>query len=339
MADLPDAEWYVDVPADATPGANPVELLPAAAWHGWWHTQAEGDHPLIQLARRQGFVVTTRQLRTAGWLDHDLRREMRRGSWWVPGRGVASPVVIDGDDFVAIRRRHAIRSSAAALAQSDHIVSGVSGAILHGLPTMSVPKVPELMSMRPDWLGRRVASHVRHSAIDRSEVSSWFGTPVTTIARTVVDLGRHDRRTALMAADAALREARVCGADLTRALVTARGWPGVRQAREIVSLADGAAESPLESIVRLALHDDGFPPPKLQRVIAGYRVDFLWPEHRLILEADGREKYSGAALWDEKRRELALQRLGYRVERIIWSDVISGWPAMSSRLWRLIRSR
>ena len=208
---------------------------------------------------------------------------------------------------------------------------------MQGLPTMGIPAVPELTSLSDDWLGRRVASHLRHAGISAKDLGSWFGVPVTSVARTIVDLGRHDARSAIMAVDAALRERRTTRPELNAALLRARGWPGVRRAREIVALADADAESPLESVVRLALHDDGFPAPRLQRVVAGYRVDFLWPEHRLILEADGRGKYVGDALWEEKKREIALRRAGYEVERVLWSDVVREWAAMSRRLWALIR--
>jgi very-short-patch-repair endonuclease len=338
VTDLPDPDWNLDnVLAQAAPGVSRAELLPIAAWRSAWESWPCGTDPLRRLAGKQGFAVTTAQLRAAGCLEHDLRREVRRGNWWVPARGTASPVVIDGDDFLAVRRRHAITSAAAVLVRPDHVASAASAAIMHGLPTMRVPELPVLTSESPDWLGRRATNHLRHSGITEAEIGTWFGAPVTTIARTIVDLARHDRRSAIMAVDAALRERCVTRPELDAALASARGWPGVRQAREIVAIADGDAESPLESIVRLALHDDGFPPPKLPRVGAGYRVAWLWPHERLILEADGRTKYTGDELWAEKRREIALGRAGYKVERIVWSDVTAEWDAMRRRLWNLIR--
>jgi very-short-patch-repair endonuclease len=347
VTDLPDAQWYLDnVRANATPGIDRPQdgdVLPVAAWQSWWCDQVSDETPLLRLACRQGFVVATAQLRDEDWADHDLRREVRRGTWWVPARGTASPVVIGGQDHLAQRRRHALRSTAAALVRPGHLISGKSAAILRGLPTMAVPRLPELTSPDDDWLGHRATNHLRHAGIAAVDRDRWFGAPVTAVPRTLVDLARHDRRSAIMAADAALREELTTKRELEAALSRARGWPGVRQAREIAALADGDAESPLESIVRLALHDDGFPSPKLQRIVAGYRVDFLWPEYRLILEADGRVKYSDDAwsqrdpLWNEKRRETALRRAGFEVERILWSDVFDGWDVMRQRLWRLIR--
>jgi very-short-patch-repair endonuclease len=156
----------------------------------------------------------------------------------------------------------------------------------------------------------------------------WHGIWVTTVARTLVDLARHDRFDAIMAADAALREGLTSPAAIDAALALACGWPGVRRARRVLALASPLAESPLESVTRLVLHDAGFPPPQLQVRIPGtpYRVDMLWPAQRLILECDGMEKYTVAELRREKRRELALRALGYRVERVGWAEIRDGWP-------------
>ena len=68
------------------------------------------------------------------------------------------------------------------------------------------------------------------------------------------------------------------------------------------------------------------PSPELQREIrtrAGtFRVDFCWPDVRVIGEADGRVKYSDAdTLWREKLRQEHLERAGYRVVRWTWHDI------------------
>jgi very-short-patch-repair endonuclease len=47
----------------------------------------------------------------------------------------------------------------------------------------------------------------------------------------------------------------------------------------------------------------------------------LWRAARVVLEADGKVKYTGRELWREKLRQERLERLGYRVVRALWSDV------------------
>jgi very-short-patch-repair endonuclease len=54
------------------------------------------------------------------------------------------------------------------------------------------------------------------------------------------------------------------------------------------------------------------------------RVDFLVDGANVVVEFDGKVKYAAgdpAVLWDEKRREDRLRRLGYVVVRITWADL------------------
>jgi len=52
------------------------------------------------------------------------------------------------------------------------------------------------------------------------------------------------------------------------------------------------------------------------------RVDLLFRSSRTVVERMGGSKYSGSELWREKRRQERLERLGYRVVRVLWDDVI-----------------
>lgn len=132
-------------------------------------------------------------------------------------------------------------------------------------------------------LGTRAARYTFSGDLSEKEITRWFGVPVTTVARTLVDLARHDRRDGLMAADAALRARLTVPAQIAHVVDRAAGWPGIPQARDVLALADPLSESALESLTRLILHDDGFLAPRLQRWIGEYRVDFCWPEQRLVV--------------------------------------------------------
>jgi very-short-patch-repair endonuclease len=336
VSGAPDPDWYLDnVLVYAEPGRSRLaEPGPAARWQDWWQQQAAGlDGP----AAEQGFVLATAQLPLAGATRQTAQIAVRRGRWSAAGYGAIAPVDIrDAQSHVVARRQHALACAAAVLRRPDHVVSGRSAAILHGLPTYTIPPRPELTAPSRG-LGRRGPAQVYGASLTAEQVTRWFGVPVIGTARSLVDLGRHDRRDAIMAVDAALREALVGQVEVADQLARARGWPGVRQAREVLALASPLAESPLESLARLVLHDDGFPAPRLQVQILGtpYRVDLLWPEARLILEIDGLEKYSAdeyrREYRREKRREQRLRKLGYRIERITWDDIVQRWP--ETRAW------
>jgi hypothetical protein len=260
------------------------------------------------------------------------------------GRGciaVIASEVLDDDTHQSRRRDHVLRAAAAVRKRRGHHIAGASAAILRGLPVMSVPSVPELISSPGATFGRLPAARVRQAQLAPADACDWFGAPVTAPARTIVDLARADARSGLMAADAALHEALIDQAQLNEVTARAVRLAGIRRAREVLALGDALIESPLESLTHLALHDSGFPPPKLQRWIntsggKRYRVDFLWPEYRLIVEADGRGKNSEAERWREKKRDIALERAGYRVVRVTWADVVHNWPAVERWLRELM---
>jgi very-short-patch-repair endonuclease len=348
MENAPDADdWYFDHVIDQrVDGAGRVVSGPLATWDLWWRDQArtlEREWPgLVATATRQGFALTTRQLAELGVPRHVARRLVARGIWSCPQRGCVGVVTIadEGNPWVVARRRHALDCAAAALLNPDHMVGEQSAAVLHGLPTMRVPDHVVLTAPAPR-VSRRARSRI--AGLAPLECTTWWGVPVTTVARTVVDLARLDRRNGLMAADAALHEEVVRKDQIDAALGRAAGWPGIRQARALLELASPKPESALESLVRLALHDSGFPAPELQVTIrtsgrTSYRVDIVWMAQKLIIEADGSVKYRAATRdqddpgWAEKKRETALRRVGFEVERVLWDDVVRSWPATEARL-------
>lgn len=348
---------------DQNPGPNRVTAGGRCAeWTGWWRDRASAGRSgdaAERLATGQGFVLSRAQARGCGLTDAAIRRRVRSGTWSVPHRGVlavaAVPSAPPGDrDRVRLaqRRRLALACTATALANPGQTVSGNCAALLYGLPLRRDPVRPQLTTApvaqgaagNPSITqGHRTAGLVRAATLRPAELGTWFGAPVTSPARTLVDLARHSRQDGLIAADAALYEGLVSSADIDRALARACGWPGVRRARQVLALASGLAESPLESLTRLAIHDSGLPMPELQRWVEAfgqwYRVDMIWPEQRLIVEADGRLKYTGESeegdpLWQEKVREEYLGRVGYTVVRVLWSDVVRFWPRTRDRIMR-----
>jgi len=242
------------------------------------------------------------------------------------------------------RERAALAASAAVAARAHTVVSHRSAAVLHGLPTITVPTRPELTRRTDASTGRRERPHVHRATLIDAQIASWFGAPVSTVARTVADLARTGVEHGLIAADAALHERLVTTAELATEIACA-GWPGALAARAVLAQASPLAESPLESLTRLCLHDGGLPNPELQvRVVDpadGWhcRVDMLWPAQRLVVEADGRLKYRDSELWREKLRQERLERLGYRVIRVLWDDVMNHPAQTIARVRRALYAR
>lgn len=92
---------------------------------------------------------------------------------------------------------------------------------------------------------------------------------------------------------------------------------GCRSVRRAAELADGLAELPQETRVRLVVHGSRLPPPVAQYTVRdrdGHflaRADFAWPEARLLLEYEG--VWHGQAQQvgrDRRRTTLLRMRVG-----------------------------
>jgi len=193
----------------------------------------------------------------------------------------------------------------------------------------------------PDATGRSPQARRRRTAIAPDAVDV-CGLWVTGLERTVVDRARYESlESAVAMCDEALRRGLIGQTDvLGQIRALPRRSRGCRMAELAVLLADGRAESPLESLSRMRMFQLGLPKPQLQAEFydaEGFigRVDFFWEQLGVIGEADGKIKYQvpeGAtaeeakeALWNEKRREDRLRRHPdvRRLGRWGWEDAIN----------------
>jgi very-short-patch-repair endonuclease len=72
--------------------------------------------------------------------------------------------------------------------------------------------------------------------------------------------------------------------------------------------------------------------------VAGYEVDFHWPEHNLIVETDGAATHLTPTAFERDRaRDAHLTALGYRVIRITWRQLTERPQAVAQLLRRLLR--
>jgi very-short-patch-repair endonuclease len=296
-------------------------------WSDDWVERAR-LHPR---AARQGFVFTRAQCPIS---DAEIRSRVRRRIWWVPRWGVLSVIHPGADAKVAAT----LAATAAALTHRSSVISHQSAALLHGLPVLRHPASPILTAPRRH--GERHGLNVHLTALESGERTLWYGIEVTTAARAVIDIARSCGPAAgLITADAALRAGSTSRDELATAEASAYGRPGNRAARWCLERADPLSESPLESLTRAQILLAGLPAPRLQAWIgaANARVDLLYDQQRLVIEADGMLKYQSASdLREEKRRQELLERAGYRVLRVLWDDVFGDPGDFLLRLMRAL---
>jgi very-short-patch-repair endonuclease len=152
------------------------------------------------------------------------------------------------------------------------------------------------------------------------------GVPLTTPLRTALDLGRlQPGDDAVIALDRFLSTGLVFLDEVRTAAVPATGRD-CRRIRAAVNLADGLAESPQETRLRLLVHRADLPNPVAQyriRVDGRFlaRADFAWPEHRLALEYDGAWHGEPSQFRRDRRRLNRLTAAGWRVIFVTAADL------------------
>lgn len=216
------------------------------------------------------------------------------------------------------RRRLAMRTVAALGSVADSVATGASSAVLAGLPLWTTPTMP-CLTVAPGSTTSARSAHLHRAALPPDQVVGGL-VPRTSSARAVVDLARERGvDEAVVLGDAALRKRMTDAARLSAALGLCRGWPGTAAAQEALSLLDGRAESPAESMSRLRLRSWLPVAPDLQTVIVSLdghhlgRLDFYWDEFGVGGEVDGRLKYRDhpdAVFYTEKRRQERLEDTG-----------------------------
>lgn len=286
----------------------------------------------------------------AGIPEWTLRKALSSGSLITLTKGlyaVREPWLA-GNQWV----RHHHKAVAAARLTPDAIVSHASGATLLGLPHPAYAPEKVAMTLLDDsrtsrrdcWRqfhrGRTPAEHI---VIRR-------GVPGFVAARVVIDSGREvHQRDALAIADGALRAGLVSRDELFDMRSHQRHWPGVAATNDLLMLADGRRENWLESASAWSMWRWDLPVgvPRVNVFtpdgeLVG-RPDVLWPDHGLVGEADGVDKYlvDGATdeavrgrLRREATREAGLAGLGLGVMRWTPREAILG-DAIHTRFSRL----
>jgi very-short-patch-repair endonuclease len=289
---------------------------------------------LALLANTQYGVLLRRQVIAAGLDPGELRRNVvtRR---WIAIRHGAYVAEQTWSAMSRVERHRAMCFAVAAKVRSDAALSHVSSIALHELPTWQHDL--ETVHVSRTSRSRATAGVFHHRiAVPPEHVTKVGPMRTTTVPRALIELAtRGSYEASLVTADAAIHAGKTTREELRSLLDTMRDWPGARNAGRVVSFADGRAESPGESLARIALDRAGLPEPILQHDIrdqSGWlvaRVDFYFPEFRTVVEFDGKIKYTGEltpdanpadVLWHEKRREDKLRELGYQVVRLTWSD-------------------
>ena len=327
---------------------NPLpENRPHAAQSGSAAQQSHAPQPgsAAPPARAARPGVVAGPVRVADALAAGVTRgRLRNRSLMSPVRGVRMSAELAGDLESRCRALGLILPDDAAFSHG-------TAAALWGLPLpRGIDPAEPVHVIGP--AGRTVIEArglAAHEGLRPDELARCRGLPVTTVARTWVDLGAVLEPTDLVIltdAVLSLKHPRTTAADLARALDGAAGRRGCRALRHALGRARHLVDSPMETRVRLQLIASGFPCPLIGAELFDdrgcwiARPDLCWPSLRIAIEYDGEhhrtDRYQYAK--DIHRKE-QMEDLGWRSIVLLVGDVMRRWKVTESRLRDAFASR
>jgi predicted transcriptional regulator of viral defense system len=282
------------------------------------------DVKVAEVARRQHGLVRRTDVARVGVTDRELDGLL--------AAGVLEPVHPGVHRHVAVPLDGRARLLAAVWAAGRvSVASHRSAAWLWELRDVPRWRPEVTVAGRTRRRVSRVTVH-RTDRLEPQDVTTSDGIPVTTVARTLLDLGGvTDAPVVRTATQDAVIRGLVAPEDLLCVLerVGRRGRRGTAALRAAVATTaiDPRLESRLEQeLFELVLRCQ-VPPPVPQhelRCVDGRRVrlDFAWPADRVAVEADGRRWHATTADFErDLARGNSITASGWSLYRFGWADV------------------
>jgi len=176
----------------------------------------------------------------------------------------------------------------------------------------------------------------RTRTLPARDIASKDGIPVTSVARTLLDLAGISGSRLDEFFDSAARSRLLERGELLPILDRGPGWRGIGRLRHLIEEWDpllATSRSDLEMKFLRICRQSQLPEPRMNSRVAGYEVDFMWPQKQLVAEVDGFEFHSGQAAFESDHiRDADLAMAGYRVVRFTYRKVMFEPAFVTSRL-------
>jgi very-short-patch-repair endonuclease len=276
------------------------------------------DARVARLAARQWTVVDLDDLRACGLSKQAVSKRVKAGRLFPRHRGVFSllpgKLPLEGLFLAAVKA-----------CGPDAVLSHFAAAVLWGLlkfngrhPEVTAPTVRK---------HKGIYTH-RSAHVERTYRK---GIPVTPPVRTLIDVsaGRNEKQLR-RATNEAFAQRLIKPHDI----ITTH-HRGAKLLRGL--LADAVpTRNEFEDAVHALLR--GLPRPQVNQREGAYFPDFCWPEHGLIVEADGAQFHEHilARAYD-KTRQAELESRGWRVLRVTWTEITREPTRTRARIAQALR--
>ena len=274
------------------------------------------DARVAELAATQFNRVSRQQLLDLGLSDSAIEHRVAAGRLAVVEQAVfAIAPVLGHDDWG--------RWMGATLTAPGSVLSYISAAVAWGFLTWK--RRFEVVTRPGNGGPRRFGGVIVHrSSTLEGDCTTLHGIPITTVARTIVDLSASLSNKALArAVREAVRLHLVTIYELADAVGRHRCRRGSRRLASTIARYSGLplerARSGAEIRAIEVLAEAGRPVPRLNWRIAGEEADLSWPRIHLIIEIDGGPFHLDAG--EDARKQAVWEAAGWRVERVPSEDV------------------
>jgi hypothetical protein len=271
------------------------------------------DQGVAEVAGRQHGVITHQQLLEVGFSRAGIQRRLRAGRLHRLHRGIYAV------GHKALPKLGRLMAAVLACGP-DALLSHHSSSGLWAL-RMTRRRLIDVTALRRNHAGRSGISVHLVDEIHPDDRAVVHGIPVTSVARTLLDLAGVVNKEALARAIEQAERLQLFDLRAIDAVIArSQGRRGVRALRR--ALVDyreppHLTRSELERRFLDLCRDAGFPLPAMNVWVAGQEVDVMWEEERLAVELDGRSFHQTRAAFERDRlRDAALQLAGYRVLRV-----------------------
>ena len=210
---------------------------------------------------------------------------------------------------------------AAVKATGDGTLLAGRAAAYHWGLIRGAPPPPEVISLTE----RRVTGIITHRARRQpgADAAVHRGMPITSVARTLVDLAAALDTDALAKAchEAGVKYGTTHG-DVRAVLRRRPASKGARKLRRIMEGDFKVALSPLERRFLALLREAKLPLPVTNKPKGSYRIDCRWPEYKLTVELDSYRFHNTRQSWEKDRhREREARARGDDFRRFTRDDV------------------
>lgn len=188
---------------------------------------------------------------------------------------------------------------------------------------------------------RRPGIRAHRAALTGGDIRRHLGIRVTSPAHTIFDIAPRLTDKALTRAVNDLRIARRLKLDhLAELIARLPRHRGASRVRPLIETQTGPTRSEFEDAFVAFAERFGLPRPEINARVAGYEVDALFREQRVIVELDGYEFHGTRQSFEKDReRDATTLAAGFRTIRITWERLAQAPEKEAERLKAILAAR